>query len=122
MIRMVLFVFMLSSVFPGTLAAKEDAFTKPGRGFSNIITVPIKLYMKPVLTNRDHEGVIAASGVPAKGIAMLFVRMSAGIYELVAFPFRAPRDYNPFLNRPRLSQVGSSVSPGLMRGISCSVY
>lgn len=77
---------------------REDAFTKFGRGFSNILTSPFELYIQPMLMGKDHEAVQSIGGGLAKGFAMMFVRIAGGVYEIVTFPIPIPKDYAPILD------------------------
>ncbi len=77
---------------------KEDAFTKFGRGFSNILTSPFELYIQPMLMSKNHEPAQSIGGGLAKGFAMMLVRIAGGIYEIVTFPVPIPKDYAPILN------------------------
>jgi putative exosortase-associated protein (TIGR04073 family) len=76
---------------------REDAFTKLGRGLSNIVTGPGELYIQPVLMATQYEPAQALFGGIGKGLAMLLVREAVGAYELVTFPIPFPKKYKAVL-------------------------
>lgn len=78
--------------------AKDDAFTKFGRGVTNIAISPAELYTQPLLLSKSCEPTIAIFGGLFKGLAMFLIREVVGIYEVVTFPFPLPKGYKPVLN------------------------
>jgi len=77
--------------------AKDDAFTKFGRGVANIVTAPGELYTQPWLLSKDHATSVAICGGILKGAALIVAREVVGVYEVLTFPFPIPKDYRPII-------------------------
>ncbi|MFH1189823.1 MAG: exosortase system-associated protein, TIGR04073 family [Candidatus Omnitrophota bacterium] len=84
----------------------NDPWKKLGRGACNIMTFPLELYFQTKDVN-DTDGVFAAAtwGI-LKGVGMSVVRLAAGVYEVVTFPFPVPAEYYPILTDPEFFGVG----------------
>ena len=79
------------------VSANDNAFTKFGRGISNIVTSPGELYTQPWLLTKDHATSTAIFGGFLKGTAMIIAREAVGIYEVLTFPLPFPKDYRPII-------------------------
>ncbi len=77
--------------------AKDDAFTKFGRGVTNIAISPAELYTQPLLLSKSCEPAIAIFGGLFKGLSMFVVREVVGVYEVITFPFPIPKGYGPII-------------------------
>ena len=77
--------------------AKDNAFTKFGRGMANIALSPGELYTQPLLLSKNSEPAIAIFGGLAKGLSMFVAREVVGIYEVITFPVPAPKGYGPII-------------------------
>jgi len=74
-----------------------DAFTKLGRGLTNIIEGPFELYAQTVLASPKTETVYAFFTGVTRGLAMFVVREFVGIYDIVTFPIPVPKNYQPLI-------------------------
>lgn len=77
--------------------AKDDAFTKFGRGMANITLSFGELYTQPILLSKDNDISTAFFGGLFKGTAMFIVREAVGIYEVITFPLPVPKEYKPII-------------------------
>ena len=70
---------------------------KLGRAVTNILTGWVEL-PKNIYETKVEEDMFAAltMGI-AKGVGMTIVRIGAGVYELITFPFPIPEHYQPIL-------------------------
>jgi putative exosortase-associated protein (TIGR04073 family) len=75
----------------------QNMCTKLGRGLTNIATgwFEVPKNMGPGITKGDLVSAFFM-GLP-KGCFMTVVRMAAGVYDAVTFPFPVPQDYKPLL-------------------------
>ena len=89
--------FVLIGLVSLGTAAEDDAFTKFGRGMSNIVLSPGELYTQPWLLSKDHATSVAIFGGFSKGIAMIVAREVVGIYEVLTFPLPFPKGYRPII-------------------------
>ncbi|MBN2453793.1 MAG: exosortase system-associated protein, TIGR04073 family [Candidatus Omnitrophica bacterium] len=98
-IAALLVIFMLAAAFTGP-AYCNDMFKKLSRGVCNIGTFPSEVYFQYVKVAQS-DGIIASLtwGI-LKGVCMSGVRLAAGVYEVVTFPFPIPEDYEPILTDP----------------------
>ena len=96
-IGMLAILFVVSIVTP---AFCDDALKKLGRGVCNIGTCPMEVFEQIKRVNNDDGPMAACSYGVVKGVAMLFVRATVGVYEFVTFPFPVPKDYKPILTDP----------------------
>ena len=74
-----------------------NAFTKAMRGAVNTVTGWVEI-PKRIKETSDESG--PAAGFTwglLRGLGYGFIRTSAGIYELVTFPFPAPPSYEPVM-------------------------
>lgn len=86
---------LMSGISPAF--AEDDAFTKFGRGVSNILTSPGELYTQPWLLSKDHATSTAIAGGLLKGVALIVAREAVGIYEVLTFPLPFPKNYGPII-------------------------
>ena len=75
----------------------QDPFTKLGRGVANTLTGWVEIPKNVYATSVEDNTFTGMTLGLAKGAGMTIVRMGAGIYELVTFPFPLPEDYKPIL-------------------------
>ena len=75
----------------------DDAFTKLGRGLTNVIEGPFELYTQTVLMPESTDAVYTVIGGITRGLAMIVVRELVGVYDIVTFPFPLPKDYKPVI-------------------------
>jgi putative exosortase-associated protein (TIGR04073 family) len=78
--------------------ADDNAFTKFGRGMSNILISPAEIYAQPVLLSQTNEIPVAFFGGLIKGISMFVVREVVGVYDVITFPIPFPKGYKPVFN------------------------
>ena len=74
-----------------------DAFSKLGRGITNVIEGPFELYAQTVLMPSGTDAVYTVIGGITRGISMVVVRELVGIYDIVTFPIPYPQDYKPLI-------------------------
>ena len=87
---------MIPGAFPAF--AKDDAFTKFGRGMANIAVSPGEFYTQPVMLSENNDIATAIFGGLMKGTAMLVAREIVGICEVITFPFPFPTvGYGPII-------------------------
>jgi putative exosortase-associated protein (TIGR04073 family) len=79
-------------------SADDNAFTKFGRGMSNIVISPTELYVQPLLFLKKSEPSIAFFGGLFKGLSMFIAREVVGVYEVITFPIPIPKGYRPIIN------------------------
>jgi putative exosortase-associated protein (TIGR04073 family) len=78
--------------------AKDDAFTKFGRGMANIVISPAELYTQPIMMSDDHPVSMALFGGIMKGLAVCVAREVVGVVEVVTFPLPLPKvGYGPII-------------------------
>ena len=78
--------------------AKDDAFTKFGRGMANIVISPGEFYLQPLLLGNDNAPSTAIFGGLCKGAAMFIAREIVGVCEVVTFPIPFPKvGYGPII-------------------------
>jgi putative exosortase-associated protein (TIGR04073 family) len=78
-------------------ASADDAWSKLGRGLSNLFFGWGELGAQPMRMAEHEPWPIAVLGGLFKGVAMTVVRMSAGVYETVSFMIPWPNGYGPIL-------------------------
>lgn len=78
----------------------DDALKKLGRGLCNLITFPLEVPAQMTKVNNDEGPMASLTWGIIKGLAMTVVRLGAGAYETVTFPFPVPKDYKPLLTDP----------------------
>ena len=87
---------LMNGVSPAS--AKDDAFTKFGRGMANIVISPGELYTQPIMLTDDHAVSTSIFGGLLKGAAMFVAREVVGVYEVVTFPFPNLKEgYGPII-------------------------
>lgn len=90
-------LFVVGSLTP---AYCDDALKKLGRGLCNVATFPLEIFEQIKRTSEDDGPMAGMSYGIVKGVAMMCVRASVGVYEVVTFPFPIPKDYRPMLTDP----------------------
>ena len=88
--------FVLTNLVSPALAG-NDAFTKFGRGMSNIVTSPGELYTQPWLLSKDYDAATSIFGGLLKGTAIFIAREFVGVYEILTFPIPFPNHYGPII-------------------------
>ena len=78
--------------------AKDDAFTKFGRGVANIVISPGELYTQPIMMTDNNPVSMAIFGGIMKGLAVCLAREVVGVCEVITFPFPLPKvGYGPII-------------------------
>ena len=72
-------------------SAEDNAFTKFGRGMSNIVISPGEFYTQPIMMTENNSVSTAMFGGFLKGGAMFLAREAVGIFEVLTFPFPNPK-------------------------------
>jgi putative exosortase-associated protein (TIGR04073 family) len=94
-------VIIVVSVFISGLfvcdAFAQSPVRKLGRGLANAVTGMLELPQSIVDVSEEEGALAAVTYGVAKGIAMSFVRMTVGVYEVVTFPIPLPFDYAPIV-------------------------
>ena len=90
----------LLAAAPAPVQAEETAWSKLGRGLSQIVTSPGEIYTQIMLMAPHYEPSVAIFGGLGKGLAMFVLRELVGVYETVTFPFPIPAGYRPVLDPP----------------------
>lgn len=80
-----------------TACYAQDPFTKLGRGIANTLTGWVELPKNVYSTSKEENPFTGATLGLAKGVGMTLVRMGAGIFEVVTFPFPIPENYKAIL-------------------------
>ena len=96
---------ILLSVFALIIALASPAYCgdpvkKLGRGLCNIGTFIFELPLQISRVNQSDGPMAGCTWGVLKGIGMSGVRLMAGAYETVTFPFPVPKDYEPILKDP----------------------
>ena len=79
-------------------SAKDDAFTKFGRGMANIVTSPGEFYTQSMMMTDNHEISTSLFGGFMKGAVMFVAREVVGVCEVVTFPIPFPKvEYGPII-------------------------
>ena len=81
-------------------AMANDAFTKLGRGLTNILTGPGEFLIQFYATSDRYNPLEAFFATLMRGTVFTIVRELAGVYEVVTFPVPFPRYYNPVMQPP----------------------
>jgi len=84
-------------VKPLKYMSQEDAFTKLGRGLTNIIEGPFELYTQTALVPSNNEILYTFFVGVTKGLGMFVTRELVGVYDIVTFPFPIPEGYKPLI-------------------------
>lgn len=96
-----LILFGLSGI-PSSVSADElgthNAFNKLTRGIINAITGWVEIPKKLQETTEDSGVATGLTWGLMRGIGHGFIRTTAGVYEVITFPFPAPPDYTPVIH------------------------
>lgn len=79
---------------------ENNALTKLGRGFCNLGTFWLEVPDEMGKVNQESGPLKAGSWGFCKGAGKAFVRMFAGLYEIITFPLPLPSGYKPLLKDP----------------------
>lgn len=91
-------LFVFASATPAF--CENNAFTKLGRGFANMISCPLEVPEQMSRTN-NTDGIFAGSTVGLlKGIGMTVGRACVGMYEVATFLIPYPNNFEPILKDP----------------------
>jgi len=106
-ISIAIVLFLLVAVFTAPAYCQSPG-RKLARGLCNTCLFPAEIYYQYVEVN-DSDGLFAAVTWGAlKGLGMSLVRLGAGVYETITFPFPIPEDYMPILTNPEF--VGENLT------------
>jgi putative exosortase-associated protein (TIGR04073 family) len=78
----------------------DGPIKKLGRGVCNILFCPVELFMQISNVNRCDGPMAGITYGVAKGIVMVLVRGTVGVYETMTFPIPMPSCYRPILTEP----------------------
>ena len=93
----VLAIILICGISPAS--AKDDAFTKFGRGMANIVISPGEFYTQPVMLSDHNATSTALFGGFNKAAALFLSREVVAELEVVTFPFPLPNaGYGPIIN------------------------
>lgn len=76
---------------------ENNALGKLGRGIYNLAAFWLEVPAEMGRVNENSGPLKAGSWGLVKGVSKAFVRMFAGVYELVTFPIPLPAGYKPVL-------------------------
>jgi len=77
--------------------SNHNALRKLGRGFSNLLFGIVEVPNQFTKTTSEHGGAAGVTYGVGKGLVRWICREAVGIYEIVTFPFPAPRGYKPVM-------------------------
>ena len=97
LIALIVFVLAIAFTVPGYC---DDPMKKLGRGICNMLTFPFEIPLQISRINNTDGPMAARTWGVLKGFGMAGVRLMAGVYETVTFPFPVPKDYAPMLKDP----------------------
>lgn len=93
-----------AAVNPAPDAAKitvQNPADKLGRGIVNIITSPIEIAKQVDLNwKQSAKSKSQAKGIVTgffKGLAYTVGRMGSGVWDVISFPFKTPKNYEPLM-------------------------
>lgn len=92
-----LFLIIILGLAGSPQAFADDAWSKFGRGFSNLVFGVTELGKQPFEMAKTEPWPVAFFGGLGKGAVMMLLRMGAGIYEVVTFPIPWPNGYDPII-------------------------
>jgi len=75
----------------------QDPARKLARGIANILTGWIELPKNIYDTTVEENVLVGVTLGTVKGVGMATIRTSAGVYEIITFPFPVPDYYTPVL-------------------------
>jgi len=86
------------TVFLAPPARADGAFSKLGRGITNILTGWIELFTTTNKHFREHDNDVL-QGICAipEGMVRVVIRTSVGIYETLTFPIPIPENFEPII-------------------------
>jgi putative exosortase-associated protein (TIGR04073 family) len=94
----IILLFIVTLAAPAFCA--DNAATKLGRGFANMLTFPLEIPEQISRTN-NSDGPFAGWTVGVvKGLGAAVVRACVGVYETATFLVPAPDNYKPILKDP----------------------
>jgi len=96
-IGLIVILFVMLFTAPGYC---DDKLKKLGRGICNSLTFPFEVPLQISRVNNTDGPMAAGSWGLLKGVGMAGVRLAAGLYEVVTFPFPMPENYGPILTDP----------------------
>lgn len=88
-------IFLLSGS-----TAFAGAFTKLGRGVTNVLTAPGEYVVQIADLYQDNDPFTAFFGGILKGTVMTVGRILGGVYDLATFPIPYPSAYRPLWQPP----------------------
>ena len=99
LVFLIIMLTLVMTAAPTTAFAEEkkDMWVKLGRGVGNVIFFFVEpLHQIVRMAETERWPIAVAGGIP-KGIMMAGVRLAAGIYEVVTFPFPIPSGYRAIM-------------------------
>jgi putative exosortase-associated protein (TIGR04073 family) len=86
------------------LYVEDNAATKLGRGFTNIVLSPGEYVVQTAKLMGTNDPVTAYCGGFAMGTWKMMERIGGGFYEVFTFPFPHPkRKYGPLMDPPTVA-------------------
>ncbi len=95
--RAALFLITIIILSQGPVRA-ENPVTKLGRGVENVVTSPVEFLTQYMVAGEQGNPVSGIVVGTLFGAGMTVVRILAGVYEIVSFPFPLPKNYEPLLD------------------------
>ncbi len=96
----VLCLFVAISITFITPAYCDGPLRKLERGVSNFLTFPMEIPNRIAKTNARSGPYEAATYGLWEGLCMMVLRVAAGVFETLTFPFPIPEHYEPILTDP----------------------
>jgi putative exosortase-associated protein (TIGR04073 family) len=75
----------------------HSMMTKLGRGATNVLTGWLELPKQVVQSINETDPVTGTIVGFVRGVGWTYARTVVGVYEIVTFPFPAPKNYEPLL-------------------------
>ena len=97
---LVVSVFMFVSIAPAFAASNPGE--KLSRGvanvFSSVLEIPkqIDVEWKAAAKNKSNVGAGIVAG-SLKGLAYMVGRLGSGVWDVISFPFKVPKNYEPVM-------------------------
>ncbi|MFA5142724.1 MAG: exosortase system-associated protein, TIGR04073 family [Candidatus Omnitrophota bacterium] len=97
LIGLVIFLFAVAFTTQGYC---DDPIKKLGRGLCNMGTCICEVPLHVSRVNETDGPMASLTWGILKGTGMTVVRLAAGAYEVLTFPFPIPKDYVPIMRDP----------------------
>lgn len=97
----------------GLDARADDAFTKLGRGAGNFVFGWGEILRQTELACEEKGQSLCVFEGILRGTGRTLLRMGAGLYEVVTFPFAGSRNYGPIIEPENVfAEVGNPTGAG----------